>query len=432
MSITTLCHNLRSGEIDLHAYIQETLALIAEREPIIQALLPEPDRLARLQLAADELYSQYPDPNTRPPLFGVLFGVKDLFNVDVLPTQAGSRIPAEAFRGQEAEIVTQLKRLGAIVLGKTVSTEFAYFSPGPTRNPVNPQHTPGGSSSGSAAAVAAGYCPFALGTQTIASIIRPASYCGVYGYKPSYGLISTAGVFPFSQTADHVGIIAESLDTISFISSLLFPWNGQASILPEPSVGFVTGAYLEQAYDEQKANVERTLAQMQARGFHVWHYDLFPDIDLINARHRRLIAAEFTLNHRQLYADYGHLYSEHSRQLYQEGLQVPESDLGVLRNECILLRQRIMKVMSDLHIDFWIIPSTTGTAPRGLGSTGSPLMSLPWTNAGLPSLTIPCGYDGNGLPLGLQLIGAYRDDPDLLLQAARIDDYLSRQTDHHR
>jgi len=113
-------------------------------------------------------------------------------------------------------------------------------------------------------------------------------------------------------------------------------------------------------------------------------------------------------------------------------LQVPESELGLLRDECIHLRQRIMKVMSDLQIHLWLTPSTTGTAPRGLGSTGSPLMSLPWTNAGLPSLTIPCGNGGNGLPMGLQLIGAYRDDPGLLLQAARINDYLSRQTDFRR
>jgi len=290
MSITTLCHSLRTGEKDLHAYIQETVEIIAEREPTIQALLPEPERQARLHLAADELYRQYPDPNTRPPLFGVFFGVKDLFNVEDLPTQAGSRIPAEAFRGQEAEIVTQFKRLGAIVLGKTVSTEFAYFSPGSTRNPVNPLYTPGGSSSGSAAAVAAGYCPFALGTQTIASIIRPAAYSGVYGYKPRYGLISTVGVFPFSQTADHVGIIAESMETIAFISSLLLPRYNQASIPPEASVGFVTGSYLDQADDEQRANVVHILDQIQARGFRVQHYDLFPDIDLINARHRRLIA----------------------------------------------------------------------------------------------------------------------------------------------
>jgi Asp-tRNA(Asn)/Glu-tRNA(Gln) amidotransferase A subunit family amidase len=217
MLLTALSLSLRSGEKDLHTYLDDILALVAEKEPNIQALLPEQNRRERLHQTADELYAKYPEPDSRPPLFGVLFGVKDLFNVDGLPTQAGSKLPPEAFSGEEAEVVTQLKRLGAIVLGKTVSTEFAYFSPGPTRNPVNLSHTPGGSSSGSAAAVAAGYCPFALGTQTIASIIRPASYCGVYGFKPSYGLFSTKGVFPFSQTADHVGFIADSLSTLSVL-----------------------------------------------------------------------------------------------------------------------------------------------------------------------------------------------------------------------
>lgn len=419
-----LCHALRSSELDLHTHIDHVLNLIDQKEPLIQALLPEPDRYLRLHRAADELHRKYPDPNIRPPLFGVLFGVKDLFQVDGLPTQAGSKLPAAAFQGQEAEIVAQLKELGAIVLGKTVSTEFAYFHPGPTRNPLNPQHTPGGSSSGSAAAVAAGYCPFALGTQTIASIIRPAAYCGVYGYKPSYNFISTQGVFPFSQTADHVGFIADSLDTILLLHSCLCPQDNDLEQHLEANIGYVSGAYLNQADAEQKAVFTSTISELKAKGYQVQGCDLFPDIELLNAKHRKLIAAEFATNHQQLYTRYGHLYSEPSRQLYFEGLNVSAAELEQVRTECLGLRQRIIHTMSELQIGIWLTPATTSTAPLGLASTGSPLMSLPWTNAGLPSLTIPLGKDSSGLPMGMQIIGAFAQDSRLLLHASGILKHL--------
>ena len=156
-------------------------ARVEAREPSIQALLPEAGRFDRLRREARALADRYRDPSARPPLFGWLFGVKDIFHVDGWPTRAGSRLPESVLVGPEAESVARLKAAGALILGKTVTTEFAYFTPGPTRNPHNLEHTPGGSSSGSAAAVAAGYCPFALGTQTIGSIIRPAAFCGTIG-----------------------------------------------------------------------------------------------------------------------------------------------------------------------------------------------------------------------------------------------------------
>ena len=414
MPIINLGNFLRSGKKDLHEHIDETLAIIVQKEPIIQALLPEYNRSKRLHQTVDKLYARYPDAESRPPLFGVLFGVKDLFNVDDMPTLAGSKLPPEAFRGEEAKLVTQLKNLGAIVLGKTVSTEFAYFSPGPTCNPINPEHTPGGSSSGSAAAVAAGYCPFALGTQTIASIIRPASYCGVYGLKPSYGLLSTDGVFPFSQTADHAGLIADSLETIEYLYSLLVKPQPNDLTHSQPVIGAVQGAYLEQASDELQQHYARTLSYLHAQGFQVQSIDIFPDIESINEMHRRLIATEFAHNHRLLYEQYGSLYSEHSRQLYLQGIEVSRFELEALRGECIMLRENIMRTMSDLQISFWLAPSTTSTAPKGLISTGSPLMSLPWTNAGLPSLTIPFGKDTHELPIGLQLVGAWQSDAQLI------------------
>ncbi len=172
-SLAALTRYLRSGELSLTDYIEQTINRMEEIEPAIRSFLPEENRRVRLLLEAKGLLEMFPRPETRPPLFGLLVGVKDIIYTEHLPTLAGSKLPASAFPQYEAEIVSRLKKAGALVLGKTVCTEFAYFQPGETKNPLNPAHTPGGSSSGSAAAVAAGITPLSIGTQTIASIIRP-------------------------------------------------------------------------------------------------------------------------------------------------------------------------------------------------------------------------------------------------------------------
>ncbi|PKN71385.1 MAG: amidase [Candidatus Cloacimonetes bacterium HGW-Cloacimonetes-3] len=410
LSIEQLCNGLRNSNIKLSDYIVATMTHIDASDSSIHAFLPERNRKERLLEEAARLLEIYQDACNRPPLFGLLVGVKDLLNVDGMPTRAGSKLPAEAFVGNEAEVVTKLKQLGAIVLGKTVSTEFAYFSPGETSNPVNPLHTPGGSSSGSAAAVAAGYCHAALGTQTIASIIRPASYCGVYGFKPSWGRISTEGAFPFSQSADHVGIICRSMDDISFLSKYLLDKWKACDEQPKPRLGCVKGTYLMQASESVRENYKRTVDNYRHKGHEVVECDPFGDIEIINAKHRKLIAAEFTINHKALFEKYSYLYSEHSKQLFSEGLKVSRAELQELKQAQILLRDRIQVLMSDEGINLWITPSTTTTAPFGLNSTGSPLMSLPWTNAGMPSLTIPDSFDAGGLPFGLQIVGSYQQD----------------------
>jgi len=417
-NLESLSQKLKSGSLVLFDYIAEILQHIEITEPIIHALIPEPGRKQRLFQAAEVLLTKYPDPATRPPLFGVLIGIKDLFNVDGLPTQAGSKLPPAAFAGKEAEVVTQLKNLGAIILGKTVSTEFAYFSPGPTCNPINPSHTPGGSSSGSAVAVASGYCPFALGTQTIASIIRPAAYCGVYGFKPSWGRISAQGVFPFSQTADHVGIISSGLEELSIIIPLIVKdWKADLQ-QGKPTLGIVRNSYLAQVNEQVRANYEASLMELKSKGFKLVECDLFGEIEKVNTVHRRLIAAEFAQNHQALFAEYSHLYSPQSKELISLGLEVSDTELISLKKACLSLRNDISRCMATDNIDLWITPSTTSTAPLGLTSTGSPLMSLPWTNAGLPSITYPNGTDEQGMPFGLQLIAGFGRD-EYLLSACR-------------
>ncbi len=190
--------------------VSEAESQFEKRELLVKAFLPEEGRFDRLRQEAESLLARYPHIDDRPPLFGMLVGVKDIFHVDGFTTQAGSHLPSAVLQGAQARSVTLLQRAGALILGKTVTTEFAYFSPGPTRNPHNPEHTPGGSSSGSAAAVAAGLCPLALGTQTIGSIIRPAAFCGVVGLKPGCDRISRDGgdpafTFPRSYWVFHPG-----------------------------------------------------------------------------------------------------------------------------------------------------------------------------------------------------------------------------------
>ena len=422
-SLEQLCEQLKSGELPLEEYILNSLQKVDASEDSIQALLPEPHRKQRLLAEARQLELKYPDPATRPPLYGILIGVKDLFNVDGMPTQAGSQIPAEAFRGKEAVLVTKLKELGAMVLGKTVSTEFAYFFPGNTRNPLNPEYSPGGSSSGSAAAVAAGYCPVAIGTQTIASIIRPASYCGICGYKPTLGLVPLLGVFPFAGSGDAAGLFAPRLHVIhtTAIKLGIVSQGDALDVKKDICFAVVKGDFLQQAEPDVRQNFAKTLAKLIEHGYRYQEVDLFPDLKSVIQDYQSLIAAEFSRNHSALYEKYSHLYSEHSAQLYLKGKSISDEEITLLQGKQMELKERIEKAMKDLDCQVILSPSTTSTAPLGIKSTGSPLMSLPFTAAGMPCVTIPSGFNEHGLAYGLQLIAAQGQDSCLLSVADELD-----------
>ncbi|MBT3755848.1 MAG: amidase, partial [Candidatus Cloacimonetes bacterium] len=208
-SLSKVISHLQNKELTPEKLIDDLCDKLEKWDKRIKAFLSETNRRERLHQELKELYHNFPYPNKRPILFGIPIGVKDIFHVNGFETKAGSDLPSEILQGEESVAVSKLKQAGALIMGKTVTTEFAYFHPGATCNPHNFAHTPGGSSSGSAAAVAAGFCPLALGTQTIGSISRPASFCGVIGFKPSIGRISTAGVIPFSKSADHIGFFTQ-------------------------------------------------------------------------------------------------------------------------------------------------------------------------------------------------------------------------------
>ncbi len=422
MMLNALLDGLRSGEVDLLAWIDQLEARFAAREADVRAFVAEEGRFARLRREAEQLLRAYPDPAARPPLFGLPVGVKDIFHVDGFTTRAGSRLPPELLQGAEAACVSQLRRDGALIVGKTVTTEFAYFAPGPTRNPHRLDHTPGGSSSGSAAAVAAGLCALALGTQTIGSIIRPAAFCGVVGFKPSFGRVSTAGVIPLSPSLDHVGFFTGNVAGAATVAArLCHGWQNDITSPDRPILGLPEGPYLAAAEAEGLAHFRRDCDRLRAAGFVVRPVAALPDFADVRRHHLALMAAEAADTHAAWFDPYEALYHPRTAELIRRGQAVNEDERQAALAYQRETRQKLSELMTRHGLDVWLCPPAPGPAPSGLDSTGDPVMNLPWTFAGLPALTLPTGVNAAGLPLGLQLIGREQADERLLHYAQFIE-----------
>ena len=414
-SLSTDVEKARSKETTPGAIVNETCDRIDDVDVHVEAFLDEPGRRVRLSAEAAVLEEKSAGDTELPPLYGALIGVKDIFHVDGFTTRAGSQIPPELFAGDEAVCVQQLRAAGALIAGKTVTTEFAYFEPGPTRNPHNLEHTPGGSSSGSAAAVAAGLCTLALGTQTIGSVIRPAAYCGVVGFKPTYDRIASAGLVYFSRTVDHVGLFTQDVASMQLAASVLCrDWGAEAPSEEKPILAIPEGAYLQQADEEGLAHFEATVEKLIAAGYTVKRLPLFENIDELNQLHSDLAFAEFAQEHETIYAEHAALYRPRTAAIIERGQQVRVDDLDVFRSHCAKLRKDLRQLMNAESIDLWICPPAPGPAPEGIAATGSPMMNLPWTHTGMPAVTIPAGKAESGLPLGLQLVGHFGADERVL------------------
>jgi len=423
--LTTTAHALRTGQLDLATFIEGICAHIDTLEPQIHALLPEAGRRARLLAEARALEERFPDPARRPGLYGILLGVKDVFNADGLPTRAGSQLPPALFAGPEASCVSALRAAGALILGKTVSTEFAWAEPGPTRNPHNVAHTPGGSSSGSAAAVAAGFCSLALGTQTIGSVIRPAAFCGIVGFKPGYGRIATDGMVYFSPSLDTVGFLTQDIAGIALAAPFLCK-DWRPTILEAlPVLGVPDGPYMEQASSEGLAAFEEQLSTLVKAGYTVRRVKAMEDIAAINQRNRQLMFAEMAQVHADWFAQYGSLYRPRTVEAVREGQEVDAETLATARTGRALVRAKFQVLMLQNGIDLWVAPAAAGSAPEGIETTGNPVMNLPWTHAGLPVITLPAGKAANGLPLGLQCVADFMADEKLVVWAEGISRLLS-------
>ena len=424
-SLPELVRVLRSGELPLDKYLAVLEARFANLEPAIHAFMPEPERFTRLRAEAAALAARWPEAASRPALFGVPVGIKDIMRVDGLPTTAGSQLPPETFQGPESACVTALRSAGALIIGKTVSTEFAYFGPGPTHNPRNLDHTPGGSSSGSAAAVAAGLCPLALGSQTVGSTIRPAAFCGVVGFKPSYDRISKVDVIPLAPSLDHVGIFSGDLAGAALAASVLCRSWQPARDQARAVFGLPEGPYLDCASDEARRHFDGLVDRLRNAGYTLKALPAMADYDAIRDRHNLIVAAEAAHVHAQWFKTYGERYHPKTKALVEQGRALSGQSLAEALLGREKLRAELMALMDANGLDAWLAPSAVGAAPPGLESTGDPAMNLPWTHAGLPALSLPSGRNSAGLPFGLQIVGRWDEDERLLAWAGELEALLT-------
>ncbi len=421
-----LSRAFRSGELSITNYISNFQSLFEECESSILSFIPDENRFSRLRKETEALISRFPNPAKRPPLFGMFAGVKDIFHVDGFITQAGSRLPSQDLQGNEAASVSKLKQAGALILGKTVTTEFAYFTPGPTRNPHNSEHTPGGSSSGSAAAVGAGLCPLALGTQTIGSIIRPAAFCGVVGMKPTYERISRDGVIPLSPSLDHIGFFTPDVDTAKKVASVLIENWRLENWERKPILGIPEGAYLNSASDYALACFNTICESLADAGYELRRVRIMDDYQEICNRHDVIMSSDAATVHKEWFNKHENLYSSKFSDLIHRGQPIPISQLQIALQARDNFRNQITQAMNEHNIDLWICPPAIGPAPKGLDSTGDPVMCLPWTQIGFPAINIPTIKNEEGLPMGLQLVGKWNSDESLLAWAEDLEKVVSK------
>jgi len=418
----SLTDSLKLGLQSYPEFLSQVEARFMQFEPSVLSFIPEQDRFTRLFDEAEALVISYPDSPKQPPLFGALVGVKDIFHVEGFVTQAGSRLPSEVLQGREAESVSRLRNAGALILGKTVTTEFAYFSPGPTHNPHNLEHTPGGSSSGAAAAVAAGFCHLALGTQTIGSVIRPAAFCGVVGVKPTYERISRAGVIPLSPTLDHIGFFTPDISTAKQVAPILYTnWDDSISSDIKPTLGIPEGPYLACASDYALACFNAICQSLSDAGYELRLVRVMDDYQAIRDRQDGIMSYDAAHVHAEWFKKYENLYSPKFTELIKRGQKVTDDQFQNALQARDAFRDQITQTMNDNNIDLWICPPAIGPAPKGLDSTGDPVMCLPWTQIGFPAINIPTTKNEDGLPMGLQIVGKWNADESLLAHAKDIE-----------
>jgi Asp-tRNA(Asn)/Glu-tRNA(Gln) amidotransferase A subunit family amidase len=383
----------------------------------IHSFLPEKNRKERL-ISDMEKYK----PKPVMPLYGMFAGIKDIFRVDGLLTRAGSKLPARKFSGIEASVVTKIKKNGALILGKTVTTEFAFAEPNETVNPVNHKYSPGGSSSGSAAAVAAGLCDFAVGSQTVGSTLRPASYCGIVGFKCSYDRIDPKGVIYFAPSLDTIGLFTKDVTKMLKVSKALFKtWQDENEKQILPVLGVPVGKYLDQIDKDVLTIFNRTITRLLKNGYTVKRIPVFENIVQINYNIWILAAYEMAEIHKKWYAAYKHLYRSRTRELIEKGEKVTKEKHREMIQKQKELRTYIINAMTQNGIDLWVCPTTMSYAPKmTLSSTGNPAMNIPWTFAGLPSISLPIKKSGK-LPLGLQIVARFGKDELLLSESKKIE-----------
>jgi amidase len=410
LSVREAAREIAAKRLGVEEYVGAWLARIEAREAKVGAW----QAFDRQRVIATARRCDNEPP--RGPLHGIPIAVKDVIDTIDMPTGYGSAIYRDHRPASDAACVALARSAGAIVLGKTVSTEFAYFTPGKTTNPHNPAHTPGGSSSGSAAAVGAGMTPLAFGTQTADSIIRPASYCGVVGYKPSFGLVPRAGVKALADSLDTVGVMARNVEDAAFWVGALTDRRAlrdlaDAAPLP-PRLGFCRTPMWDEAEPATMAALDRARAALLAAGARV-------DDVAVPEEQRGLAAAQDTIMSYEMprALAYERLYrsaeiSPRLAQLFDHGMTIAAETYDAALAEARAARAKLHDFFGGCAAI--MVPAAPGEAPAGLGYTGNPVFSRMWTLLGTPCVTIAAGKGENQLPVGIQFVGRIGDDARLM------------------
>jgi Asp-tRNA(Asn)/Glu-tRNA(Gln) amidotransferase A subunit family amidase len=435
MSAMQMAAEIRSGRMSSEQLVRACLDRIAEREGVIHAwAFLDPQRALDQARALDRAKSK---GSLLGPLHGIPVGIKDIIDTADMPTENGTILHKGRQPKEDAAVVSLLRSAGAVVMGKTVTTEMATYSPAKTRNPRNPDHTPGGSSSGSAAAVAAGMVPLAVGTQTNGSVIRPASFCGVVGFKPTYGMISRRGILAQSRALDQVGVFARTVDDAGLIAQQLMVFDSGDSGMRHfsqppfhepvmqgsaqgPSIAFVKSPAWHQIEDPIRALWSTLVTQI---GDRIDEIDLPAIFHEAVPAHQTIVEADIARSYAEEYRRGAGDLSTNLRETIERGQKIPQDDYERALKKIPLLDAALEGIFN--RYDAILTPATSGQAPRSLESTGSPVFCTLWTLCGVPAITLPLMEGPDRLPVGVQLIGQKHRDGRLLRTATWLTEQLA-------
>jgi Asp-tRNA(Asn)/Glu-tRNA(Gln) amidotransferase A subunit family amidase len=438
LSASEAARLIREGIISSEQLVEACLARIREVDPQVQAwTFLDPEYALAQARALDELRLS---GRAIGPLHGIPIGLKDIFDTADMPTECGSVLYAGRTPSRDATVAGMLRAAGAVIMGKTVTAEFAYFSPGKTRNPHNPEHTPGGSSSGSAAAVAANMVPLALGSQTNGSTIRPAAYCGVIGFKPTHGLISRHGALALSRTLDHVGLFANSVEDIALFAEQIvgydendldtrprarIPFAEIAAAEPPlaPMFAFIKTPHWQSADEDTREGFAEIIDGL---GSQVEEVELFPSTADAWQCHQSIMSAEMAYNLEREWRSGGARLSEQLRAQIERGREVRAADYLSAVGRIKLVNETFIELFEQRY-DAILTPAAPSAAPKGLASTGDPSFCTLWTLCGMPALSLPLLQNSAGMPLGVQLVGPRYGDARLLRTARWLAQHVAAE-----
>jgi len=421
LGLVEVCKLIQNKQLTAEEFLEQSVERANQVEPELKAFT--------VRAALSTLQQQ----SGVGPLMGIPVAVKDLIATKDFVTTYGSPIYRDFTPAEDASIVQKVKKLGGVIFGKTVTTEFAWRHAGPTTNPWNSAHTPGGSSSGSAAAVAGGIVPLALGSQTAGSIIRPATFCGIVGFKASFGAVPRAGVHPVSDSLDHIGFLTRSVKDAVYAFNLLRNTTADEDdsiVLPElilspisealgnhkPRIAILQTPFDDLLSNEQKDTMQTAIRLLKASGASIEELTLpqtyWDGIEALAV----LMACEAAVVHEKHLKQFPDLLGADMKELIQKGMAYSASDYVKAKNLQMKLRRGIGEYFQ--RFDAILTAAATGEAPEGLDFTGNPIFCSLWSFIGTPAIALPVNKSRNGLPLGIQLIGNYKEDEKLVNMAS--------------